>query len=66
VSRRLSQHRPWGYIWGWGYSCSDGCGYGYGAFGPFPYGFYPYGLDSRPYYRHHNYSLYNPGWFYRH
>lgn len=30
----------WGYIWG--YFCGDGCGYGYGAFGPFPYGFYPY------------------------
>jgi hypothetical protein len=30
----------WGYTWG--YSCGDGCGYGYGAFGPFPYGFYPY------------------------
>jgi hypothetical protein len=34
----------WGYIWG--YSCGDGCGYGYGAFGPFPYGFYPYGYDD--------------------
>jgi hypothetical protein len=33
----------WGYIWDiWGYSCGDGCGYGYGAFGPVPYGFYPY------------------------
>jgi len=32
----------------WGYSCGDGCGYGYGAFGPVPYGFYPYGLDGPP------------------
>jgi hypothetical protein len=50
----------WGYIWG--YSCGDGCGYGYGAFGPFPYGFYPYGFDGRPYYRHH---FYGPRRFYR-
>ena len=40
----------WGYTWG--YSCGGGCGYGYGAFGPFPYGFYPYGYDGyRPYHR---------------
>ena len=40
----------WGYTWG--YSCGEGCGYGYGAFGPFPYGFYPYGYDGYPpYYR---------------
>jgi hypothetical protein len=36
----------WDYTWG--YSCGDGCGYGYGAFGPVPYGFYPYGYDDTP------------------
>jgi hypothetical protein len=37
----------WDYF-SWGYSCGDGCGYGYGAFGPIPYGFYPYGFDDTP------------------
>jgi hypothetical protein len=37
----------WDFSW-WGYSCGDGCGYGYGAFGPIPYGFYPYGYDGLP------------------
>jgi len=55
----------WGYLWG--YSCGNGCGYGYGAFGPFPYGFYPYGYDdNRRYYRHHSGGFYGPGPFYRH
>jgi hypothetical protein len=55
----------WSYLWG--YSCGDGCGYGYGAFGPFPYGFYPYGYeDNRQVYRHRYYSFYGPGRVYRH
>jgi hypothetical protein len=55
----------WGYIWG--YSCGDGCGYGYGAFGPFSYGFYPYGYDDhRLVYRHYYDGFYGPGRFYRH
>jgi hypothetical protein len=55
----------WAYLWG--YSCADGCGYGYGAFGPWPYGFYPYGYDdNRPYYGPHFDGYYRPRPFYRH